>query len=341
MKKVRYQAFISSTYEDLKEERMAVAYALLENDCFPAGMELFEASNKSQWDIIKRVIDESDFYILIIAGRYGSTEKEEYVDENGKVKKKEVSYTEKEFDYALANNKPIITFIHSDYKSLPHCKCENSAKKTRLLENFQEKARNGREIRKWNNKDNLKASVVTAITKLIADEDNKLKGWIPFDQAVHKDMKAKAFEKLEMTEKLLKDTHLAEEKAKELQKKAEKQILDSKLKVWELESKYEALLDDVRNYKDSMESFYKDCLSNPSYLTNYPRIISKIDEEREKRELSRLIDSYEMTYAEENGIYSINQDEPFSCHFIPEAREYAFNMLSTEKQKKARQYGLL
>lgn len=35
-------------------------------------MELFPASNKSQWDFIKRVIDESDFYLVIIAGKYGS-----------------------------------------------------------------------------------------------------------------------------------------------------------------------------------------------------------------------------------------------------------------------------
>jgi len=35
-------------------------------------MELFPASNKKQWTIIKRVIDDSDFYLLIIAGRYGS-----------------------------------------------------------------------------------------------------------------------------------------------------------------------------------------------------------------------------------------------------------------------------
>ena len=143
MKKVRYQAFISSTYEDLKEERTEVAFAVLENDCFPAGMELFAASNKTQWDVIKKVIDESDFYILIIGGRYGSTETEEYVDEKGNVKKKEVSYTEKEFDYALANNKPIIAFIHADYKSLPYKKCERTDKKTRLLENFQKKAMNG------------------------------------------------------------------------------------------------------------------------------------------------------------------------------------------------------
>jgi len=37
----RYQVFISSTFEDLQEERQEVMRALLELDCIPAGMELF------------------------------------------------------------------------------------------------------------------------------------------------------------------------------------------------------------------------------------------------------------------------------------------------------------
>lgn len=67
----RYQVFVSSTYEDLQEERREVMQALLELDCIPAGMELFPASSENQWSLIKRVIDDCDYYLLIIAGRYG------------------------------------------------------------------------------------------------------------------------------------------------------------------------------------------------------------------------------------------------------------------------------
>ena len=38
----------------------------------PAGMELFPAANDDQWNWIKRVIEESDYYVVILAGRYGS-----------------------------------------------------------------------------------------------------------------------------------------------------------------------------------------------------------------------------------------------------------------------------
>ena len=51
---VKYQVFVSSTYEDLIDERKEVTQAILEANCIPAGMELFPASNKSQWEFIKR-----------------------------------------------------------------------------------------------------------------------------------------------------------------------------------------------------------------------------------------------------------------------------------------------
>ena len=52
----KFSIFISSTYEDLQEERENVMDALLKLDLIPCGMELFPASNESQWSLIKRVI---------------------------------------------------------------------------------------------------------------------------------------------------------------------------------------------------------------------------------------------------------------------------------------------
>ena len=81
----RYQVFVSSTYEDLREERQKVIEALLTSDCIPVGMEYFPAGDESQWELIKRVISECDYYVVIVAGRYGSC------DSEGK------SYTQKEY----------------------------------------------------------------------------------------------------------------------------------------------------------------------------------------------------------------------------------------------------
>ena len=96
----RYQIFVSSTYADLKEERQRVIQALMEMDCIPAGMELFPAADEEQWLFIKKVIDDCDYYLLVIGGRYGSTTSDG------------ISYTEKEFDYAVSIGLKVVALIH-------------------------------------------------------------------------------------------------------------------------------------------------------------------------------------------------------------------------------------
>jgi Domain of unknown function (DUF4062) len=69
----RYQVFVSSTYTDLKDERRSIIQELLETDCIRSGMELFPAADEEQFEFIKKIIDDCDYYLLIIGGRYGST----------------------------------------------------------------------------------------------------------------------------------------------------------------------------------------------------------------------------------------------------------------------------
>src|SRR5947207_13723956 len=110
----RYQVFVSSTYDDLREERQEVMQALLELDSIPSGMELFPAANDDQWTLIKKVIDDCDYYLVIIGGRYGSR------GPNGK------SYTQLEYEYALSGSKPIISFLHGNPNSILAGKTEKS-----------------------------------------------------------------------------------------------------------------------------------------------------------------------------------------------------------------------
>ncbi|MEB3312161.1 MAG: DUF4062 domain-containing protein [Snowella sp.] len=70
----KLQVFVSSTYLDLKSERQAAVEAILTAGHIPAGMELFSAGDQSQWEVIKEWIDESDVFLLILGGRYGSIE---------------------------------------------------------------------------------------------------------------------------------------------------------------------------------------------------------------------------------------------------------------------------
>jgi hypothetical protein len=96
----KLQIFISSTYTDLITERQAAVSAILKSGHIPAGMELFTAGDKSQMQTIKDWINESDVYMLILGGRYGSVEKSSGI-----------SYTELEYDYALEQGKPLFAVV--------------------------------------------------------------------------------------------------------------------------------------------------------------------------------------------------------------------------------------
>lgn len=164
----RYQVFVSSTYEDLQEERQAVMQALLELDCIPAGMELFPASSEEQWSLIRRVIDESDYYVLILAGRYGSC------NEEG------VGYTEMEYHYALKTGKPVIAFLHKDRNSIPAGKTEQDPEGRDKLEAFYALAKT-KMVRFWTNPDELGLEVATSLAKL--QKQFPAVGWVRADQA--------------------------------------------------------------------------------------------------------------------------------------------------------------
>lgn len=99
----KLQVFVSSTYTDLIEERQAAVEAILQAGHIPAGMELFSAGNDSQLQTIYKWIDESDVYMLILGGRYGSID-----TKTGK------SYTQLEYEYALSKDIPIFSIVLSD-----------------------------------------------------------------------------------------------------------------------------------------------------------------------------------------------------------------------------------
>jgi Domain of unknown function (DUF4062) len=93
----KYQVFISSTYADLHDERHAVTVEILKARHIPAGMENFSASDDRGWKVIEKTIDVTDYYVLLIAGRYGSVD-----PATG------VSWTEREYDYARARGVPVL-----------------------------------------------------------------------------------------------------------------------------------------------------------------------------------------------------------------------------------------
>ena len=160
----RYQVFISSTYSDLKDERSKVMKSIMDLDCIPAGMELFPAIDEEQFEFIKKIIDDCDYYLLIIGGRYGS------MSENG------ISYTEMEFDYAMSKGIPVIAFLHNNINDIPAGKVDMEPIAREKLELFRDKVKKGRLVKFWNNNENLISQVIISLTQTIKSHPGI--GWV-------------------------------------------------------------------------------------------------------------------------------------------------------------------
>ncbi len=162
----RYQVFVSSTYDDLRAERQEVMQALLELDCIPSGMELFPAADEDQWTLIKGVIDDCDYYVVVIGGRYGS------------VGRAGLSYTQMEYEYAVANGKPVIAFLHKDPGSLTANRCEKTQDGRDKLDKFRALAQE-KMCRYWTSPADLGSVVSRSLIKLI--KDHPAIGWVRAD----------------------------------------------------------------------------------------------------------------------------------------------------------------
>lgn len=173
MNNKKYQVFISSTYADLMEERKKILDVLFMADCIPAGMEAFVATDIEQFEVIKKVIDLCDYYVLIIGRRYGSVH-----PDTGK------SYTEMEYDYAIEQGIPVLVFAIDDNMGLASDKIETDEDKVEKLKNFRARALKNRLASIWNSTEDLTGKLAISIMK--AKVEIKRPGWqraVDFDEA--------------------------------------------------------------------------------------------------------------------------------------------------------------
>lgn len=187
----RYQVFISSTYEDLKEERRSVEQTIIRSGDFPVGMEAFPAADEEQFEFIKSIIAQCDYYVLIIAGRYGS------------VAPDKKSYTEKEYDYAVEIEVPVLVMLRDKRDELPANKVETDAGKREKLEEFIATVSDGRLRKGWTTTDGLKLAVREALDHAKATKHRP--GWIRGDQSASAETLGKIVALQQENEQLRKD----------------------------------------------------------------------------------------------------------------------------------------
>ena len=125
----RYQIFISSTFNDLKEERKAAIEAVFESGHIPIALESFSPTNDSDLQVIRRAMADCQVYIAILGHRYGSI-----------VPGKDYSFVEFEYDLAQEYKLKTLTFrltdaeIQNRRKNVDEAEMRNYGKLTHFYE---------------------------------------------------------------------------------------------------------------------------------------------------------------------------------------------------------------
>jgi len=141
--------------------------ALLQLGALPAGMELFPAADDEAWVLIKRVIDESDYYLLVVGGRYGS------VDSEG------LSYTEREYDHATSQRKPVMAFLHQDPGKLPFDASEGDPAAREKLAAFRKKVQTAKHVKFWISAEDLAGKIALSFATFTRSYPSP--GWVRGD----------------------------------------------------------------------------------------------------------------------------------------------------------------
>lgn len=93
--------FISSTIDDLVEERRLAKETITIFNYKPIMQEDFAPAGAPSWNVIEENLKKADFYILIMGKRYGTKDKDT-----------EIGFTEREYDYAKKNKIPMLHSLH-------------------------------------------------------------------------------------------------------------------------------------------------------------------------------------------------------------------------------------
>jgi hypothetical protein len=171
----KYQIFVSSTYNDLEDQRNLVIKAILEMGHIPVGMEMFSAADEEQWSIIKRQIDASDYYVVIMANRYGS------VDAAGS------SFTEKEYDYAVSKGIPALGFVLEKDAPWPSSHTDTDPTPVAALGLFRDKVKK-KHVSFWRTSEDLYGKCAVALMKAFTAYPRE--GWIRASTATSANMSA-------------------------------------------------------------------------------------------------------------------------------------------------------
>jgi Domain of unknown function (DUF4062) len=152
---VRYHVFVSSTHADLQETRREVGQTLLKMNCMPTFIENPPASDEAHCTFVRRIIDECDYYLLIIGERNSPTAMEG------------VSFAEIEYDHAIKRGLKVIALLHTSPEDPPPSRSDPDAADRERLAAFCERVEQEQSVEFWKAPEELPGKVALCLLDAI------------------------------------------------------------------------------------------------------------------------------------------------------------------------------
>jgi hypothetical protein len=158
----KYHIFTGSTSDDLKNERKELPALIIEMGHIPVMPDFIDSTGGSGTQLIKKNIEECDYFIVLVAHKYFEQQEAEYTR-------------------ALKKGIPVIALIIDEKARWKASKKESGAALLGKLKDFKEKLRAGPHAF-WTNTADLRQK---AQSLLIQEMNlNPRQGWLSSDQAI-------------------------------------------------------------------------------------------------------------------------------------------------------------
>ncbi|MDR0475364.1 MAG: DUF4062 domain-containing protein [Treponema sp.] len=164
----KYHVFISSVPDDIKNERRDLIKSLIEMGVFPVTMDSFDRNDKNSQKLIRKAIDESDYFINLTAHKIGADVGTSYA-------------LEAELSWAENSGVPVLALIIGDKARWKENKKEQDAKALKALDALKKRLML-HIYDTWN----TASEICGKAQKLLAREMNLNPrcGWVPAIEAV-------------------------------------------------------------------------------------------------------------------------------------------------------------
>ncbi|MCL2832894.1 MAG: DUF4062 domain-containing protein [Treponema sp.] len=158
----KYQIYFSSALDDLKNERKELLKIITELGAIPVSMENFDINSAEDLELIKKAIQESDYFVNLIAYKCGPAA--------GKTFSAEIEYT-----WAQKFQVPVLSFIIDEKARWKASKKEKSKESAKALEHFKKRLRENHAIN-WTTTADLCQKAYTCLVREM--NLNPRQGWV-------------------------------------------------------------------------------------------------------------------------------------------------------------------